>query len=443
MKLKVVQRFDFILLFAVLALITLGVLFIYSAGVDSDGASSSTQYIKQMIWAGTGFVFMAALAIIDYRSFEKYASYLFLVLIGLLVLVRFSKAVNGAHSWIGLGSIKIQPSEFCKLFFILFLARYLNKSKNSNQLKRLVMSILIFMVPFGLIMIQPDMGTASVFFVILFFMLLFSGIPLRYIMLFFVWAALTVYLLVFPEWFKRIAHTTNPLVSVLTNVKLRMIFTLAFGAVCATGIVGNFIYKESRYFYWIAYCSGLVFAALIFSYIGGLVLNIGGEAKSDYWLKRLVIFMDPEIDPRGSGWQTLKSLTTVGSGGLFGKGFLGGRLIHSGYLPEANTDFIFGSLAEEFGFVGAILVFALYLVIFIRNLSIIKNCTIPFGIYIASGIFGIFFWHFVENVGMVISCMPITGIPLMFMSYGGSSLWTAMAAIGLLMSIRYIKYDFA
>ncbi len=431
------------MLFSVLALIALGVMFIYSAGVGSDGVSMSNQYIKQIIWAGTGLLFMTALALLDYRVFEKYAFTLFMILIGLLVLVRFTKAVNGAHSWLGFGGFKIQPSEFCKLFFIIYLSKYLDKSKNAPPLKRLIVSILIFMVPFGLIMIQPDMGTASVFFVILFFMLVFSEIPLRYIMLFFVGAALTVYFLVFPEWYKRIAHTTIPLINILTNTKLRAIVTLATGAVCITGIIGNFFYKESKYFYWIAYVFGLICAALIFSYVGGMVLNIGGEEKSDYWLKRLVIFMDPESDPRGSGWQTLKSLTTVGSGGLFGTGFLNGRLIHSGYLPESDTDFIFGSLSEEFGFIGAILVFALYFIIFIRTLSIIKNCTIPFGVYIAAGIFGIFFWHFVENVGMVISCMPITGIPLMFMSYGGSSLWTAMMAIGLLMSIKYRKYDFA
>lgn len=435
MKIKVFQRFDFLLLFAVLSLITLGTMFIYSACVNSDGILVSNQYIKQIVWAVVGLVFVAALAFFDYRILEKYAVHLFLMLIALLVMVRFTRAVNGAHSWLGFGSFKIQPSEFCKIFFIIFLARYLDKSKKSNPLKRFIVSILIFSVPFGLIMIQPDMGTASVFFIILFFMLLFAEIPLRYILMFFFGAALTVYFLVFPEWHARIAQRTIPLNSILTNIKLRGIVILATGAVCITGIIGNFIYKESRYFYWISCVFGLVCVSLVLSYVGGKFMK-------EYWITRLIIFLKPESDPLGSGWQTLKSLTTVGSGGLFGKGFLNGRLIHSGYLPEPDTDFIFGSFSEEFGFVGAIVIFALYFILFARNLSIIKNCTIPFGTYIASGIFGMFFWHFVENIGMVISCMPITGIPLMFMSYGGSSIWTALIAIGLLMSIRYRKYDF-
>jgi len=436
MKKKIFQHIDFILLFTILSLITLGVFFIYSAGVSIDGLSVSKEYIKQIVWASVGFIVMITLSFIDYRNFEKYAGKLFIVLIVLLVLTRLTATkINGARSWLGIGPVKVQPSEFCKILFIIFLAKFLDTSKKYSDLTRFILSVLIFLVPFGLIMIQPDMGTASVFLPILLTMMLFAGIPLRLIMMLFLGGTLTIYFLVLPEWYDKIAQKTIPLMNVLTSIKLRGIIILATGAVCLIGMIGKLIYKENKYFYWIAYGFGIICFSLIFSYAGGKVVK-------GYQLERLIIFINPEMDPRGAGWQTIKSITAVGSGRLFGEGYLKGNLCHSDYLPEPSTDFIFGTLSEELGFIGGIIVFSLYFILLVRNLMIVRKSTIPFGTYIAAGIFGIFLWHFIENVGMVIGNMPITGIPLLFLSYGGSSLLTAMTCVGLLMSVRARKYDF-
>ena len=167
-----------------------------------------------------------------------------------------------------------------------------------------------------------------------------------------------------------------------------------------------------------------------------------GKILKEYQLKRLIVYIDPNSDPLGAGWNIIQSKIAIGAGGVWGRGFLNGTQSHYRFLPQQSTDFIFSILSEEFGFAGGSLVFVLYLIIMVRITFIMLSSKNVFGYYIASGILGMFFFHFVVNVGMVMGIMPITGIPLLFLSYGGSSLWTAMICIGLLMSINYRKLDF-
>jgi rod shape determining protein RodA len=152
---------------------------------------------------------------------------------------------------------------------------------------------------------------------------------------------------------------------------------------------------------------------------------------------RLVVFLDPQIDPRGAGWHIIQSVTAVGSGGLLGKGFLRGTQSHYRYLPEQSTDFIFSILAEEMGFLGSLLVFGLFTLIILRALYIAYTSKDRFGTYVSVGVAAMVSFHVIQNIGMAIGVMPITGIPLFFLSYGGSSLWTALMSIGLLLSIHY------
>ena len=153
-------------------------------------------------------------------------------------------------------------------------------------------------------------------------------------------------------------------------------------------------------------------------------------------MKRLIIFLDPNIDPLNAGWNIIQSMTAIGSGGKTGLGFLKGTQSHYSFLPEQSTDFIFSILAEEWGFIGGLLVFGLYAIIFLRIFFIIQKTSDLFGKLIVSGVVAMLFFHFVVNIGMVMGFMPITGIPLLFLSYGGSSLWTAMIAIGLVIGIN-------
>ncbi|MBQ3824700.1 MAG: rod shape-determining protein RodA, partial [Spirochaetaceae bacterium] len=195
------------------------------------------------------------------------------------------------------------------------------------------------------------------------------------------------------------------------------------------------IFFRNRYYTWIS----TIFGIIVFSLVASVAM---GKVLKPYQVSRLIVFMDPSVDPRGAGWNIIQSKIAIGSGNLFGQGFLRGSQSHLQFLPEQSTDFIFSILSEELGFAGCCLVFALYFLILMRILYIIRSTTNNYGYYISAGILGMLFFHFIVNVGMVMGIMPITGIPLLFLSYGGSSLWTAMICIGLLISISTRRLDF-
>lgn len=155
---------------------------------------------------------------------------------------------------------------------------------------------------------------------------------------------------------------------------------------------------------------------------------------------RLIVFLDPSIDPRGSGWNILQSITAIGSGGLLGKGFLQGTQSHYRYLPQQSTDFIFSIIAEEWGFIGGFAVFSLYYFLLRRCSNLLKSARDSYAIYVVAGIMGMIFFHFLINAGMAMGIMPVTGIPLFFLSYGGASLWVIMIAMGLLLGISARRF---
>lgn len=436
MKKNILESFDLIILLCVLVLVFTGIAFIYSSGVNSDGILVTNEYVKQIVWAGIGMVFLAFFALTDYRKCERISGWLFVVLLLVLVYTRlFGRYVNGAKSWLGIGDFGVQPSEFGKIIFILFLAKYLNGSANENPLKRLIISAVIFAVPTLLILAQPDLGTATVYIPIFFFMCFMAEIPLTYLMFLFGICASTVFFTILPVWNEYIAHNSVVLITTLSDFKLKMILILAAAAICAISIVVRYYFHGRKYYFWIAYFSAIIFIGLICSSGAGKVLK-------DYQIRRLIVFMDPSVDPLGSGWNIIQSKIAIGAGGAFGRSFLHGTQSHYRFLPQQSTDFIFSILSEEMGFAGGAVVFVLYMIIMWRTIVIIKNTSNKFGMYIASGILGMFVIHFFINVGMVMGIMPITGIPLLFLSYGGSSLLTAMSCIGLLMSINSRKFDF-
>ena len=284
-------------------------------------------------------------------------------------------------------------------------------------------------------MLQPDLGTATVYVPIFFFMCYMAGIPIRYILFLLFTGVAMVSFTVLPVWNEFIAHNSVVAITALTNFKLKLILIVATSSIFLISVVVRRYFQGPKYYYWIAF---------VFSIISiGLVLSIGAsKVLKEYQIQRLIVFMDPSVDPLGSGWNIIQSKIAIGSGGLFGRSFLHGTQSHYRFLPQQSTDFIFSILSEELGFLGGVVVFGLYMVIMFRILFIIKNTSNRFGLYIASGFLGMFMIHFFINVGMVMGMMPITGIPLLFLSYGGSSLLTAMTAVGILMSISSRKYDF-
>lgn len=356
---SIFKNTDYIVLILALILAIIGIVGIYSAGVNST--SSQDEYIKQIMWVAISLAVMFVVWMLDYHTSSIIGIAAYPILLILLVLVLFMPEINGASSWFAIGSIQIQPSEFMKIAYILILAKYIDyiytKGKDSiNKLKYIIGAIGIFALPVGLIMLQPDLGTALVFASITFFMLFKAGISYKYVV------ALVLILIV--------------------TVPLLYFFVL-----------------------------------------------------SGYQQERIQVFFNPEQEPLGAGYNAIQSKIAVGSGMLFGTGLTKGTQTQWGYLPVKSSDFIFSVISEELGFVMSVSIVLIYIIMLCRMLKIVETSKDRLGSAIAIGVFGMFFFHFLENIGMTIGLMPITGIPLPFVSYGGSNMLTNFVALALLLSI--------
>ena len=435
MKRKVSELYDYIILLAVLILVTLGILFIYSSAINSEGVCVTNEYVKQIIWAGIGLFMMILISFYDYRRLQRVAYWLYIAF-GILLLYTkfFGRYVNGARSWLGIGDFGIQPSEFCKVIFILTLSKYLTESRNEKPLRRFIIAMGIMALPCGLILLQPDLGTATVYIPVFFVMCFMAGIPVKFIGFVLLMGVSTIFFAILPVWNSEIEGSSHRWITILTNMKLRIVLIMVTTSISLIGVVVRRYFHGKRYFFWIAYFFIITTLGLIFSMGVSKVLK-------EYQIMRLIIFMDPNVDPLGSGWNIIQSKIAIGSGRFLGRGYLNGSQSHYRFLPEQSTDFIFSILSEEFGFIGGMVVYFLYFVIFVRLIQLMKNLSNNFGLFIVSGVLAMFSFHFFINVGMVMGIMPITGIPLLFLSYGGSSLLTSMICIGLVMNIYRHKKD--
>jgi len=434
MRFRDLLEIDFALLLSALILTAFGILFIYSSAFSTEGTLVSTEYLRQIIWGVCGFLIALLLTLVDYQKLRNLSFWFYLgTLVLLFYTCFFGRLVNGARAWIGIGAFGIQPSEFAKITTILFLARYLADSKRSTgYFPRFLISCIIALIPMGLILLQPDFGTSLVFIPILLVMTFIAGIALRYILFLGSTIGLAGFLMTLPLWQTYIQRKSVGALAVFLNFRFNII---VIGILTVVGIIAllGFLKYKKGYFYWILYSACIAILAFGVSFVSHRVLK-------DYQIMRLIVFMDPNVDPRGAGWNIIQSVTAIGSGGLWGKGYLQGTQSHYRFLPQQSTDFIFSIFTEEWGFIGGILAFILFLVIILRLVHIMKTASDPFGIYIAGGLSGMYAFHFLINVGMTMGIMPITGIPLLFMSYGGSAIISAMTGIGLAMSIFVRRY---
>ncbi|MFP4429808.1 MAG: rod shape-determining protein RodA [Spirochaetaceae bacterium] len=437
MRSRSLFAFDVYILASTLSLIVIGILFIYSSGITSTGELFSTEYLRQIVWASSGLVLLVGLSFLDYSRLKGTTPYVYGIILAILVLTLFfGKVVNGARSWIGIGNLGIQPSEFAKLATILLLARFLDQHRKSiDRLPTFLVGFSITLAPVLLVVLQPDLGTALVFPPIYLLMAFAAGAKLRHVLYVVVLGVITFVLAGLPAWETHIRQQSVPIVRLVTDPRITGLVLLSIVSVSLLALVGLFLMKR-RYFYWIVYLSSLAGGSLVAAVATARVLR-------QYQIMRLIVFLDPYVDPRGSGWNIIQSVTAVGSGGPFGKGFLKGTQSHYQYLPQQSTDFIFSILAEEWGFLGSLLVFGLFLVLMLRGLHIASTAKDGFASLVATGIVGLIFFHFLVNVGMAMGIMPITGIPLLFLSHGGSALWTGMMSVGILMSIYLHRFRYS
>ncbi len=428
--------FDFLLLGATVILVVIGTLFIYSSGVTSTGVLYSAEHFRQIIWAASGLLLMILFTLFSYTRLKGLSAYLYAAgIFVLLVTLLIGREVHGSRSWLGIGYLGIQPSEFAKITTMLFLGAYLSTTgKKIRELPRFLLALAIVLLPMGVILLQPDMGTALVYIPIFLAMTFMAGARGRHLFFLIASGALLVLLGVLPAYQHRILGREVAVLQILTDLSLLRWFMAALALITALAAWGATRFKRAH-FYWILYGAGIC----LLGTLGALAARV---FLKEYQVMRLIVFLKPDVDPQGAGWNLIQSVTAVGSGGFWGKGFLQGTQSHFRFLPQQSTDFIFSILAEEWGFAGGLLVFALFLVILVRGLRIAYAARDDFALYIATGIVGMIFFHLVVNIGMAMGIMPITGIPLFFLSYGGSSLWTAMIAVGILLNIHLRRYHF-
>ncbi len=428
--------FDVTILGAFVTLVTIGVLFIYSSGVTSSGELYNQEYLRQIIWGGTGLVLLVGVAFLDYQWIRRWSVHIFIgSLVLLAITLMFGRVVNGARSWLGIGSLGIQPSEFAKICVVIAAAWFLERQRNRIQeLPVFLGGLGIAALPAGLTLLQPDLGTALVFIPLYLAMAYIAGARTSHVVYVILIAGLAFLFTALPIWDQMAGDGDGVLAQVLRNRRLSLQVLGAIGGVAALSGVGYLLLKRS-YLYWLFYVTSALFIAIAASIGAQTVLR-------DYQIMRLVVFIDPYVEPRGAGWNIIQSTTAIGSGGVVGKGFLQGTHSHYQYLPQQSTDFIFSILAEEWGFLGAIFIFSAFFAITIRGVVVARNAKDLYGAYIATGVVTLFLFHFVVNVGMTIGVMPITGIPLLLLSHGGSSLWTASIGLGLLISIHGHRFNY-
>ncbi len=389
------------LVFTVLALSVFGVAMIYSAGVlNLPSPVTEDIWQRQAQWLVLGLLAFTVLGSVPSRWIEWAAlpAYVggILVLMATLVIGTGAGTAAGVKSWISIAGFRFQPAEVAKIATILAVARLLSTRREAFQyLRELFPPVALIGLPLALVVLQPDLGTALAFIGILFTMLYWGGTPI-------------------------------PLLVLLASPGLGLILSYDIWVWSGYIILLTFSLFFYRYRLYLVESVAVVLANLA---AGTIALPLW-RSLADYQKNRLLVFLDQTVDPQGAGWQIIQSKVAIGSGGLTGKGFTAGPQKRLDFLPEQHTDFIFSVIGEELGFLGTSLVILAFGFILVRLVQLAAKVTDPFAGLVIFGIFGAWITHVFVNIGMTVGLVPITGIPLPFVSYGGSFLlmsWVALA----------------
>jgi len=360
---RLLKNFDWWLFAITMILGACGIVLIYSAVNAGGKGPLSGLYLKQIFWFIIGILLMLGVCLPDYRKIEKWSPLVFIVIVGLLIAVHFfGTQAGGSVRWISLGPLRLQPSEPAKVAVILLLASYYSRNVTPAGIGflRLLPPLLLVSIPCGLVMLQPDLGTAGTIALIAATMTLFAKI-------------------------------------------------------------------EKKTF-------------IFFTIILVLILPLGWSIMEPYQRTRVLTLFHPETDRWGAGYHIIQSKIAIGSGMLYGKGYMHGTQNILSFLPEQHTDFIFSVLGEEWGFAGTMFVLTLFLLLVSFGINIAANCRNTFETLLAVGVTSMIFWQTFINIAMVLGLMPVVGMPLPLISYGGSSVVSIMIGIGLLMNISMHRF---
>lgn len=370
--LEKLKRIDWSIIIMMLLFMVISTLLVRSAiQADSDLAGYDK---RNLVFYGLGFFTMLVAIFFDYRWLIKWAIYLYITGIALLAAVlKFGEVINGASGWFKVAGFNFQPAELMKLLLILMFAYYLSRHQREelHLLKDLVPLGILLLIPFGLVMVQPDLGNAIIYVAIFFGML---------------WIGKLKYLHAF------------------------------IGLVLIAGALVGFYYAWQTYH------------EQIEQYLI--------EHNNRHWMVRIDTFLNPDEVSADDRYQVVNSRIAIGSGGLTGEGYLQGEYVKNGFVPYTYSDSIFIVVGEEFGFIGASVLLLLYFLLIYRLIWIAIQCDEPSGSFFIVGIVSMYVFQIFENIGMSIGIMPLTGITLPFVSYGGTSLIINMTCIGIVMSTR-------
>lgn len=394
-----INKIDWLTIGIYASLVIIGWFNIYAAVYDEQAATSIFDFSinsgKQLVWIGTALLLITLIMVADYRIFENLSWILYLLLLILLIITPFiGKEVKGQVLTIGIGAFRIQPSEFAKFATALALAKFMERpSLDLSQFRQQLQVLTIIFIPIVLIMLQPDTGTAMVYFAF-FIMLYREGMPQRYYVFGLSFIAISLLAL----------GVENNLYIVLGVGILVLAFILMgkkkLGRIIGLVALGLFV---------IGYTYSLDYVV---------------SKLPEHQQNRIMVLFNPDLDPLGVGWNVTQSKIAIGSGGLLGKGYLEGTQTKFDFVPEQHTDFIFCTLGEEFGWLGSLVVIVLFCALLIRLVFLAERQKNRFSRVYGYGVISILFFHFMINIAMTIGLFPVVGIPLPFFSYGGSSLWS-------------------
>lgn len=404
---KFKDKFDIWFFVPIILLLGIGLIAIYSATLNNPIAENN--FTKQLIWVGTGIIVFFVIYFLPTNSFKNIAwpIYIFSILL-LIIVVVMGKRVSGAKSWLYLGSsLGFQPSELAKISTILALSSFLSKREvDIESFKDILLALAIGFIPIVLILLEPDMGTVLVFITIFITMIFWKGISL-----FGLFIVLSPGIVAISSMFGAL-----PFIATLVIVAVILIF-----------------FKRGLIF------SGSLFAINLAS---GFFTDYVFRALSPHQQIRIKSFLNPMSDPLGSGYNSIQAKLAIGSGGLFGKGFLKGNQTQLNFIPEQWTDFIYSVIGEEFGFIGTVITLVLFLWILLKILKVAITTKDEFLSLTIIGILSLFFIHFMINIGMAVGIMPVIGITLPLVSYGGSSLLVNMALLGIVANVYRTRKNY-
>lgn len=400
-KNNIFKGVDWILVLFYVTFIFLGWISIYGAtySEELELLDFTTKYGKQLIWMLLSFVLIITILAIDKKFYENFSGVFYLIsMLSLVLLFVLGKNINGATSWFSFGTFGIQPSEFAKAATALALGNFLNeKSQDLRKLPNQLKAFGIIMIPALLITLQPDPGSALVYGSLILVLYRF-GLPLYYLII-----------------------GVLALILFIVTLFFGYINTLIVAAILITMLLVYLNYKNKKYFRhnWIQFAAIYFFTSFFIFSVDYVFNNIFEQRHRD----RFNILLGKTADTKGIGYNTDQSVITISSGGLNGKGFLQGDRTQGDFVPEQETDYIFSTVGEEWGFLGSGLVVVLFVLFLLRILKIAERQKSVFSKVYAYATVAIFFFHFTINIGMVMGLLPTVGIPLPFFSYGGSSLW--------------------